>query len=70
MLLYRSVASEFIERLQVGGFFENAIITEIVKKNNYISIVTSTGDVYNVHRKAVGYNVFLHRKDRGKASSL
>jgi hypothetical protein len=63
MLLYKGVNPEFIARLQVGSLFENAIITEIKKKNNYLSIVTTTGDVYNVHHKPYGYNIFLQRKD-------
>jgi hypothetical protein len=35
-----------------------------MKKNDYISIVTSTGDVYNIHYTPKGCNVFLRRKDR------
>jgi hypothetical protein len=63
MLLYKRVKAEYIANLRVGSLFENAIITEIVKKNNYLSITTTTGDVYNVHHKPDGYNIFLQRKD-------
>jgi hypothetical protein len=63
MLLYRNVKPEYIARLRVGGFFENAVITEIVKKNDYLSIVTSAGDVYTAHRKPNGYNVFVQPKE-------
>jgi hypothetical protein len=63
MLLYKGVKPEVIARLQVGSLFENAIITEMVKKNNYLSITTTTGDVYNIHHKPYGYNIFLQRKD-------
>jgi hypothetical protein len=63
MLLYKGVKPEFVSRLRVGGFFENATITEIVKQNTYIRIVTTTGDVYNVHHNPDGCNVFLQRKE-------
>jgi hypothetical protein len=63
MLLYKGVTSEFIARLRVGSLFENSIITEIVRKNDYLSITTTTGDVYNVHQKPEGYNIFLQRKE-------
>jgi hypothetical protein len=63
MLLYRNVKPDYILRLRVGSFFENATITAIVKKNDYLSITTSTGDVYNIHPTAKGYNVFHRRKE-------
>jgi hypothetical protein len=63
MLLYRGVKPEFIARLRVGDLFEDSIITDIVKKSNYLSIITATGDVYNVHHKPYGYNIFLQRKE-------
>jgi hypothetical protein len=47
----------------VGGLFENAVIVEMARKNRYLSIITATGDVYNVHHKPYGYNIFLQRKD-------
>jgi hypothetical protein len=64
MLLYRAVPSQFIAKLQVGGFFENSTITEIAQNNTYLRIVTATGDVYSVHPTlSGGCNVFLQRKD-------
>jgi hypothetical protein len=63
MLLYKGLKSDYIVRLRVGDFFENATVTEIVKKNGYISITTTTGDVYNVHHKPNGYNVFHKPKE-------
>jgi hypothetical protein len=63
MLLYREVDPEFIAQLRVGGFFENATITEIARQSKYIRIVTTTGDVYTVHEKTDGCNVFHQRKD-------
>ena len=63
MLLYKKVNPELIAQLKEGSFIENAIITGIVRKNNYISVTTSSGDVYNFHYKPEGYSVFHHRKD-------
>jgi hypothetical protein len=63
MLLYRNVAPEYIARLRVGGFFENSTIVELVKKNDYLSLTTATGDIYHIHRKNNSYNVFVNRKE-------
>jgi hypothetical protein len=63
MLLYKKVKPELLDQLKEGSFFENAIVTAIVRKNNYISVTTSAGDVYNFHYKPEGYSVFHHRKD-------
>jgi hypothetical protein len=66
MLLYRGVGPEFVARLRVGSLFENAVIIEITQKNRYLSIITHTGDVYNVHPKPYGYNIFLKRNELRK----
>jgi hypothetical protein len=62
MLLYKEAPWGFILKLEVGAVFENTVITNITQKNNYISISTKAGDVYNAHWKPNGFNVFVQRK--------
>jgi hypothetical protein len=64
MLLYREAPPQYIAKLRAGDFFENSTITEIVKNNERLRIVTATGDVYSVHPTlSGGFKVFHQRKD-------
>jgi hypothetical protein len=64
MLVASGVPFEEVEGIQAGDFIYETEILSVYKTAQYIKVKTASGEIYTLHRKAAGYNVFKFTEGR------
>jgi hypothetical protein len=66
MLVQKGVPVKEIGGLKKGDFYIDGEIVSVQKRGKIVSIITSTGNLYNAHMKCGDYSVFRVERYRRK----